>query len=319
MKSFAYGDTKEGDKFYTNVEYIYNEFAKLERHKIAQFKRWYQANNNIGNVCANDCTDHLIRYSDIETIFPDLCNRIESFFKGLYSPGLLKLSILQEKIGHIDDHYDNFMQTNSIGRCPFCGINRLKGAYHSKREAYDHYLPKALYPFNSINFYNLVPACHDCNSNYKLSKDPAYTPKDPVRKSERRKIFYPFSKAKYSIELEIRLAKDDIENLTPVDINISYGPPELNTEIETWRFVYGIDERYKATCLNESEGKYWLEQVIDEWQEEGRSPEEYLKALRRNASRKPFADSNFLKKAFLEGCERAGLFKEKEKCKPVLE
>ncbi len=27
----------------------------------------------------------------------------------------------------------------------------------SNPEAYDHYLPKSLYPFNSINFRNLVP------------------------------------------------------------------------------------------------------------------------------------------------------------------
>ncbi|HEX2957564.1 MAG TPA: hypothetical protein VHO70_12075 [Chitinispirillaceae bacterium] len=74
-----------------------------------------------------------------------------------------------------------------------------------------------------------------------------------------------------------------------------------------------------ATCLNESEGKYWLEQVIDEWQEDGRSPEEYLRVLRRSASKKPFADSNFLKKAFLEGCERIGLFEEKRKCEPVVQ
>ena len=61
----------------------------------------------------------------------------------------------------------------------------MKGTHHSKREAYDHYLPKVLYPFNSINFRNLAPACHECNSTYKLGKDPAHNP------AGRRKAFNP--------------------------------------------------------------------------------------------------------------------------------
>ena len=38
--------------------------------------------------------------------------------------------------------------------CPFCGLGDIKGVHHTKRETYVHYLPKALYPFNSINFRN---------------------------------------------------------------------------------------------------------------------------------------------------------------------
>ena len=72
-------------------------------------------------------------------------------FKGLYSQELLKLAAFKHKIGDLDDHYQNFMRENSIGKCPFCGIADMHGIYHSKREAYDHYLPKSLYPFNSIN------------------------------------------------------------------------------------------------------------------------------------------------------------------------
>lgn len=43
--------------------------------------------------------------------------------------------------------------------CQPCDIN---GVHHTKREAYDHYRPKPLYPFNSVNFRNLAPACHEC-------------------------------------------------------------------------------------------------------------------------------------------------------------
>jgi hypothetical protein len=77
--------------------------------------------------------------------------------------------------------------TNTAGKCPFCGIGNIKSPHHTKREAHNHYLPKALYPFNSINVRNLAPTCHECNSTYKLSKDPAHN--DAKR---RRKAFNPY-------------------------------------------------------------------------------------------------------------------------------
>jgi len=184
----------------------------------------------------------------------------------------------------------------------------LKGIYHSKREAYDHYLPKALYPFNSINFHNLVPACHECNSSYKTSKDPAFTPKDPAGATHRRKIFYPFARPGYRIDIAINLLKPDVGHLAPEDIQLTFGPAAIADEIETWKDVYGIEERYKAKCCTESDGKYWFAQVLDEWKEDGRSPADFLITLKRQTSNAPFASDNFLKTAFLDGCNRAGLF-----------
>jgi hypothetical protein len=280
----------------------------LTRPEIAQIKRWYQANNDIERICTNDPALLIARYTDIRAIHPDLSKELASFFKGLYSKNLLGLKALKEKIGNIDDHYQSFMKTNTVGKCPFCGITDMQGVYHTKREAYDHYLPKALYPFNSINFHNLVPTCHYCNSSYKTSKDPAFTPKDPAGAMQRRKVFYPYANSGRQIEITISLKKTDIDHLEPGDIDLEFGPAALNEEIETWKDVYGIEERYKAKCCSASDGKYWLEQVIDEWSIEGRTPADYLATLTRQTSKYPFAESNFLKKAFLEGCCRLGLF-----------
>lgn len=189
MTAFFYGDTRGGDFFYGGVERIYNLFAQLTRAEIAQIQRWYMANNDIKKICANDPALHIARYADIQAKYPKLSQELASFFKGLYSKDFLGLKALKEKIGDIDDHYKAFMDTNRIGKCPFCGITDMQGIYHTTREAYDHYLPKVLYPFNSINFYNLVPTCHHCNSSYKTSKDLAFTPKDPAGAVHRRKVF----------------------------------------------------------------------------------------------------------------------------------
>lgn len=306
MEAFYYGDTTGGDFFYGHVERIYGLFAALPPPQLEQIKQWYQANNDIEKVCANDPAVQIARYADIEITHPDLSEQLASFFKGLWP--LPNVAALRDKIGQIAEHYQAFMEVNNTGKCPFCGISDMLGVYHTTREAYDHYLPKTHYPFNSINFHNLAPACHHCNSNYKTTKNPAFTPKDPAGTTHRRKAFYPYANPGHNIELKVDLSKPDVDHLEPDDIQLEFGPPALSEEIETWKSVYGIEERYKAKCCGDNDGKYWVAQVIDEWQECGRSPADFLTTLTRLADKNPFAESNFLKKAFLEGCGRAGLF-----------
>jgi hypothetical protein len=301
MEAFYYGDTQGGDFFYGHVERIYGQFATLTPPQIDQLKQWYQANNDIEKVCANDPAVQIARYADIQALHPDLSEKLASFFKGLYSQQLLDLAVLREKIGEIDEHYQAFMQVNTSGKCPFCGLGDIKGIHHTKREAYDHYLPKALYPFNSINFRNLAPACHECNSTYKLSKDPAHNA------AGRRKAFYPYAAGAHGIEITIDLGTPDIDRLTPADIQLTFGPAAAHEEIETWKEVYGIDERYKAKCCD-SDAKDWLEQVRILRDTHGIVPETSLATLQQQAAKAPVANSNFLKLAFLEGCQRAGLF-----------
>ena len=307
MQDFYFSTSAGAEDFYKNVHAIYNLFSDLNRKEIAQLKRWYQGNNNIEEICANDPSIHIVRYADIEAIYPKLSKQLASFFKGLYSKDLLNLVALREKIGQIDDHYHEFMKVNEAGKCPFCGISDIFGVYHSKREAYDHYLPKGIYPFNSINFRNLVPACHHCNSSYKLTQDPAFTPKDPVGKTSRRKVFYPYADPSQKIEITIDLSKSNVNYLTPSDVQFTFGPSAINEEIETWKDVYGIEERYKAKCCS-CDAKDWLEQVRIFRDEYNIEPEVTLATVRKQSERDPIANSNFLKVAFLEGCHRIGMW-----------
>lgn len=299
---------KRGQKFYKDVKAIYELFALLSTQEIAQFKLWYQCNNDIEKVCAKDPTIQLVRYGDIPAHRKKLADQLKNFFMGLYSQTLLDLVALRAKIGNIYDHYKMFMKTNNAGKCPFCGISDMQGEYHSKRDPYDHYLPKALYPFNSINFYNLVPACHHCNSSYKGSKDPAYTPKDPARTIQRRTSFYPYKSTTHTIEIQVSLLTMDIANLTPKKISLQFGPATIAEEIDTWKDVYGIEERYKAKCCGENDGKYWLTQVLEEWKEDDRNPADFLKTLARQTEKNPYADCNFLRLPFLNACQKIGLF-----------
>lgn len=304
---FAAKAPKRGKKFYKDVKSVYELFALLSPQQIDQFKRWYQANNNIEKICTNDPAVQIACYADIEDNHPELSQKLGELFKGLYDNDLLKLAALRDKIGQIHEHYQAFMEVNTSSKCPFCGISDMQGVYHSTREAYDHYFPKGLYPFNSINFHNLVPACHHCNSSYKTSKDPAFTPKDPAGTTRRRKVFYPFANPGHSIEVMIDLNKSDIDHLVPDDVQLSFGPPAINEEIEAWKDVYGIEERFKAKCCS-ADAKDWLEQIRILQDAHGIEPDASLNNLHQQTVKSPFANNNFLKTAFLDGCERIGIF-----------
>ncbi|MEJ1471464.1 MAG: hypothetical protein ROD09_15300 [Candidatus Sedimenticola sp. (ex Thyasira tokunagai)] len=310
-------EVKGADFFLTGLQQVFEDFKLLTDAQIDQLKRWYRSNNNIESVCS--CGDDVepAVYGDVSTISDDLSKHLRGFFKNLYSHSFLSLKSVREMIGNIDDHYHQFMTTNSKGKCPFCGIHDIKGIYHSNRDAYDHYLPKDKYPFNTINFRNLAPACPECNSSYKLTTNPVFECKTPITSGDgaKRKAFYPYCKTEYHLELNIKLDMNNGAKITPDDIVLSVGPEEHGEQIATWMDVYGIDERYKAKCSGENDGRYWIEQVIDECQNDGKTPEEIFTTLTRQARLRPFAETNFLKRPFLEACDRAGLFDKSLLCK----
>lgn len=313
VTAFHYSDAQGANFFNGQVQRIHALFATLPPAHITQLQDWYRGNNNLEQVCTNHPASSLAHYADLDALSQELGRQLAVFFKGLYSPSLLGLKALKDKIGDIDAHYQVFVRANATGKCPFCGLYDLLGEYHSKREAYDHYLPKALYPFNSINFHNLVPACHYCNSSYKGSKDTTHTPKDPCGQQARRKLFYPFAPQPWHIDVQVGLKCGAVESLQPGDIALDFGPAELTEQIETWKDVYGIEERYRAK-LCAADAKAWLVAMKDEWRwhdesggVEGKQPEAYLRDLARHAAHSPYADTNFLKHAFLQACAAAGI------------
>ena len=298
---FSAQAAEPGKAFYKKAKAIYELFAPLSPAEVEQFKQWYQGNNSLEKACANDPAVQLARYEDIALAHHNLANQLRKFFIELYSQDLLKCSALRAKIGKINDHYKAFVAINNAGKCPFCGMTDLLSEDNSKRDPYDHYLPKVHYPFNSINFKNLVPACHHCNSSYKGQKDPLHNG------THRRKAFYPYELTRYAIKVQITIKHLNVATLTKEDIDLQFGPAELSEEISTWRDVYCIDERYKAKLCKNNDGRYWLTQFLDEWKTAGHVPTDYLKKLTEQTTDYPYAECNFLKEPFLDACKDFGI------------
>ncbi|MCY2976980.1 MAG: hypothetical protein NTW52_20185 [Planctomycetota bacterium] len=303
------GKTK--DWLYGPITTIYDifkdELTPAQRQKVAV---WYDTNNDIEALCSCDRTKILGTYADVKVINEKLEEELKSFFQSLFTD-VIHLGAITSQIGDIDDHYIEFVKANKAGKCPYCGYNDIKGVHHSRREAYDHFLPKGVYPFNSVNFRNLAPMCHECNSSYKLKLDPVRHI-DPISRKNtgtRRKAFYSYSANSPAISVSVTLRTGDVNKLTPDNIDIQIDSPGYDQEVESWTEVFGIEERYKAKCCAENDGKAWLQHVIEESANYGRSVDELLAEIERAANRAPYDSANFLKRPFLKACKDAGVLR----------
>ncbi|MEL6560102.1 MAG: hypothetical protein AAFQ94_18070 [Bacteroidota bacterium] len=292
------------DYFYGPIQEVYKLFQGFDAHTKTLLAKAYRHNNAVEDLCGQNGDCQPFYFKELTAISEPLHKALYNFNKHLFE-SVIKLKVVQEKLGcTMQDHYNDFMEENDEGKCPFCGIGDMKGIYESRREAYDHYLPKGLYPFSAINFRNLVPMCNDCNSAYKLSKDPLYN----KEKKMRRKAFYPFAVNKHpKIEIKLGFKKQFTDDTQPEDLDIQLAAKDADEELSTWNDLFGIEERYKAKCLKKNEGKYWMQRILDEWRFYSTDPDSNTSIDRivdkeiRIASTNLQAEANFLKVAFLEG------------------
>ena len=293
-----------GKWFYQAVNQIFNEFKKLDSPEIVEYCQCYQANNLVEDLCGNLTENCPVQYGDLNPSKTDLNSKLSDFFENLYSSGFFGLAFVKEALGSdLNTYYDDFVQVNNSGCCPFCGLLPIDNQFDPTREAFDHYLPKSKYPFNSVNLKNLAPSCNKCNSGNKRDKDPLHN-----KEGNRRKAFYPFSKGKAGVQISVDILAKDWENPAPKDLTISITSASHSDEMKTWNDLFQIKNRYSARCCDPGAGLYWQTRVLEEYENYGQSIKGMLDAEIKSAGSHPWAELNFLKKAFLEGCQRAGLF-----------
>jgi len=291
--------------FYEGVNDIFNEFVSLTAEEITEYQLHFRANNDIEQSCAGRKDYTPVTYPSLNPSKVQLNHKLKSFYKNLYSSGFLGLSKTAEKIGLLRDYYDCLVRENDEGVCPFCGLLPVDGEFDPTREAFDHYLPKSKYPFNSVNLKNLAPSCNKCNSGNKRDIDPLHD-----KAGNRRKAFYPFSTTHTGIKITVSILHRRWDGLRPDDISVGLCSAANSEEIDTWKELYRIDQRYSARCCYKNGGNAWLNRIFNECQNYGQSRTEMFTAEIQSATTNPWFESNFLKKAFLEGCQKAGLFAE---------
>ncbi|MGB3590311.1 MAG: hypothetical protein WBA16_01370 [Nonlabens sp.] len=301
--------------FCRKVHEIYNEFAALSHSDREAIQDVYVINNRIEEICI-DNTAVPMDYQTLNDISMSLSSALKSFYSKLYgseSPfNLAAFGKLSDSAIH--DFDKAFMTENDKEICPFCGISPLKGNNHRYREAYDHFLPKSLYPFNSVNFQNLAPMCNECNSTYKRAKDPSCD-LDPVKKNQhRRKAFYPYSIRHPKLEIQVSLTSDDPFSMKPNNVDLEFVTNQENREeeLESWDRIFGITERYKAVICSNNGGVEWFKDIYDEFANyteltNDDNPDLYFSNIVKSARKYPLNSKGFLKVPFLEECKGKGL------------
>lgn len=278
---------------------IYDIFASLSKRDRKYIIQAFEVNNNIKGLCEGKVTP--VFYEDIAKIHVILAEKLKKFCEDLYKH-VISNGVFCKTYKSINDFYREFVRVNSKGKCPFCGLADIKSELLSKRDAFDHYFPKAKIPFNSINVENLAPACATCNTSYKQAAVPSLN-----KKGKKRKSFFPYSD-KHSVP-KIKIKINSLDPIDPKknDIKIEITSLTLQEEVDTWMEMYGIEERYNDKCCS-PDSKLWLQLIIDDSQNYGIDPKIVYKNCKRNRKNNPWEGYNFLRIPFLDGCNRIKLF-----------
>lgn len=266
---------------------------KLKRKHIKLLKTAVHNNNKIRELCNGNIQP--VKYEQIEAISQDLKKALKLFCDYLYD-NCIKLKPFFNTFEDINKYYKSIVKKSSVCKC--CGVNKVLTQFHTHRSALDHYLPRKYYPFNSLNFRNLIPICDICNSKYKLSEDTLFIThnKGKTNQSKTRTLaFYPYSRTIHDINIDITFKKAFDSTIEPDDIDINLTCADNTEKVASWERIFGIKENYKAECCTDEMRMYYEEQYIAD-KNFGQTHEQYIEKLRRNK----YGDMNFLKIPFLE-------------------
>ena len=79
------------------------------------------------------------------------------------------------------------MEKSPVKVCPYCNRIEIHNAEKHKTSQFDHFIPKGFknfYPIFALCYYNLIPACYNCN-HIKLSNDISiFSPYDKSLKND---------------------------------------------------------------------------------------------------------------------------------------
>lgn len=243
---------------------LYSLFAPLSKATKKEFIKAWKENNEIKALCTNKKKGAPVTFEKLKSFDPMLTDnfikKLKTFNTYMYK-NVPAAKDIKDNYGSLKTHFDDLKKVQKqVNICPFCGLKILESQYGNTRDAYDHFLPKSKYPFNSINFHNLAPICDVCNEKHKKSKDPIHYEKDK-NKGKRRLVFYPYSTEKIDIDAKLTISKKfDFLNPKKGDFKFTYTCKGKDEQIETWDEVFGANAQHSALVLDMR--RTWLESVL---------------------------------------------------------
>ncbi|MER9893774.1 hypothetical protein NKJ40_17150 [Mesorhizobium sp. M0119] len=246
--------------------------------------------------------DAMIRQNELPVLLNDglPCLRLDELPTSVRTPikEIFEFAFgLLSDLGLRDQNYKRVYNALQHKVCAFCGVEILD-APGQKREALDHYLPIAFYPFAGTNFRNLTPMGNKCNSRYKHQQDIIVD-----AQGNRRLCCDPYN----SPELTLSLAGStpfegdqvDLVRCPDWDIQWEGGDP---AKLQTWEAAFNISARYRASSLNPS-FRSWMDHLslwAAQTDRAADTPADLRNTLREFAETavpEGWSDSAFLKRA----------------------
>lgn len=163
-------------------------------------------------------------------------------------------------LADMSSHYQEFKRLNS-GICSFCGLLPLAAEVlidptdeHEiqLRASYDHYLPKAKYPFLAVDFDGLIPCCDTCNEDFKKHED-------VLEIEEKRSLaFTPYSQDQVRLIADYSRSDGDFYQML---VKIEETGCVLELKGKTWDKVFKVTGRANKLfkdCFSEE----WLAPLL---------------------------------------------------------
>jgi hypothetical protein len=288
---------QETDYLFKQVELLHTLISKDDKLKKS-IKTAFIANNKIEDICRNNLTPYY--YEDFP---PKVRTLLKEIYFNLYNHIFGRATCVTLCNSSLETYFHSLTH-RKINFCPFCGLAPLTSKYEGGRDAFDHYLPKSKYPFNSVNMENLFPMCYICNSKNKGSKDLIYHSNRRSPKN-RRKAFYPFDSTinikDLTLKVIIKNQKINLRKINPdKDIELKINFKGREEEKEQWDRVFGITKRYKGRIQEDIID--WLTLLYTDYTtyRSHFTSRQIIEKFIQKMSMQPLVDKQFLKVAFFE-------------------
>ena len=282
--------TKEFEEIYNErdwvkagVDEIYDLCKLLTKDERAAIKEAFAINNDIASFC-----EAIKKPVELNTLAPVVERKMKPLLVKFYSD----LIGAAEKLRY----YNDLITHNGNSKfCFCCGLTSVESSESRYREDNDHYLPKAEYPFASVNFGNLPPLCSKCNKKCKSTKNPF---------ENGRKSFYAFKPLDSEFDITISITTSDATSYLALKENeISLNFNNDADKVNTWHWLFQINTRYNEEVRQFS--KTELRILANRFKrnnerKKGETYEQILNDAIDDYEIDKYDDRKFLKKSFLK-------------------
>lgn len=145
----------------------------IKKNTLSKIKKYYQIYKSQNNKISKK--DYNIKEEAIDDEFKELFIDFfyEKFFDypkiwTLIDPVKYKTIQLSRKM-----FVENFKKENDIEVCPYCDMDTT---YNLTNNEIEHFMPKSIFPFLSMNANNLIPSCQSCNKKVDGKGTNMYNP-----------------------------------------------------------------------------------------------------------------------------------------------